>query len=374
MVEEIQLDDVVPNKFACRKISENDILELASSLASLGQLSPIRVRPVEGSGQTFEIIFGHKRTQAAKRLGWKTIRAEVVSASNDDMVVLALAENVNRTDFTDYEKGKLFHELNVIHGWSIQKIAASLGKSISYVSQHIAMLDLFADANGGSDAESEATRILNLLSERHARTLLRLPKIKDRLEISRLIILANLSVRETERLIGRLLTANSRETRKRIGELRSRRLHSIVEKVISAYSRKSFSEIAAFRHPVHFSLFDDIPPFERLNYKTTLLHTSQLMENMTNVKILVDGVEIKAFHSFGLVSFYIRFDAIWQDKPFRMLSRASLVFLYTEGDWKIIHEHWSTMSPHSFDALSSEITDVDKLPLAPSVYLPGSRQ
>jgi ParB family transcriptional regulator, chromosome partitioning protein len=340
-------------------------------MASLGQLSPIRVRPLLGSKPAYEIIFGHRRTVAAKRLGWKTIRAEVIPASNDEMVVLALAENLNRTDFTDYEKGKLFHELNEVHGWSYQKIAAVLGKSISYVAQHIAMLELFDVTSLGE--ETEAGRILGQLSERHARALMRLPKIKDRLEISRLVILANLSVRETERLIARLLATGQKGSRKRMNEIRSERLNSLVERIVSAYSRKALSELAAFRHPIHFSLFDDLPPYERLNYKKTLLHTSQLMQDMTNVKIMVDGVEVKAFHSFGLVSFYIRFDSILQDRPYRMLSRASLVFMYSEGDWKIIHEHWSTMSPYCLESLSSKITDVDNLALSPNFTLQTSK-
>ncbi len=371
-VEEILIDDIIPNQFASHRIAENDILELTSSLANFGQLSPIRVRIVEGPKRAYEIIFGHRRTLAAKKLGWKTIRAEVVSASNDEMVVLALAENLNRADFTDYEKGKLFHELSDSHGWSYQKIAGSLGKSVSYVSQHVAMLELFSSVNSEVQSDCETTRILNQLTERHARALMRLPKMKDRLEISRLVVLANLSVRETERLIGRLLSSERKASTKRIKEMRSERLHSIIEKMISAYSRKSFSEIAAFRHPTHFSFFDDIPPFERLNYKTTLLHTSQLMEDMTNVKILVDGVEINTFHSFGLASFYIRFDALWQEKPFRILSRVSLVFLYSDGDWKIIHEHWSMMSPHALDSVTSKIQAVDKLPLSPDVYFQNS--
>ena len=82
--------------------------DLVSSLETNGQLSPIRVRVSPKGKDKYQLVFGHRRFMAAKKLDWKTIRAEVVSASEEKMAIESLIENLDRKDLSDYEKGLMF--------------------------------------------------------------------------------------------------------------------------------------------------------------------------------------------------------------------------------------------------------------------------
>ncbi len=88
---------------------------------------------------------------------------------------------------------------------------------------------------------------------------------------------------------------------------------------------------------------------------------------MENIKILIDGLQINTFRNFAILTFYLRFDSIWDKKPFRILSRVSLVLLHELGEWKIVHEHWSPMTFQSLKFLNSisEDTQFENLPLSP---------
>lgn len=339
-------------------------------MVNIGQLSPIKVRAKKGAEKKYEIVYGHRRVQAARELGWRTIRSEIVNVSDNDMIVLALAENISRSDFTDFEKALLLKKLHEEQGWRLGKIAESLGKSVSYVSQHISMLSLFGEQ---LIPDSESFKILTRLSEGHARIIARLPLIRDRIEVARFVVIGGLGVRETQRLVSQNLSGAKKKLRKTTTKKKVTELHLMVAKLISAYEREAFSEVVEVRHKTKFSLFDDIPPFERLNYNTSLLHTTQISRTMKNVKILVDGVEVNVFRDFGVVSFYLRYYAMWKGQAFRQCSRASLVFLRTMGSWKIVHEHWSPLYQDSKNSFREESADADDrsgrdLALSPKYY------
>ena len=227
----------------------------------------------------------------------------MVEVTDEEVIVVALAENLNRTDFTDYEKGLLFKKLRDDYGWSLQKIAKSMGKSSSFVSQHIAMLNLFDESSG---LNAEKVKILHELSEGHARFIRRLPSEKDRLEVSRMVILGHFGVRETQRMVSRIINGKSRKSKSEITKRKTAELNAIVETIKLAYERESFSEIARLRHEKNFTLFDDVPPFERLNYKMSLRHTEHVSETMKNVRILTDGIDVSLFRNFAVVSFYLK--------------------------------------------------------------------
>ena len=91
----------------------------------------------------YEVIFGNRRLATAKHLGWRTILADVVDASDTETLIMAFSENEDRKNFTDYEKALLMEKLHSLSGKTYSEVAEIFGKSPSYVSQHIAMLHLF---------------------------------------------------------------------------------------------------------------------------------------------------------------------------------------------------------------------------------------
>ena len=98
--EDIELSLLDDNPFNVRLRNEREELkQLASSLRRSGQISPIVVRPFNGR---YQIVCGHRRAHAAKLIGMKTIKAEVGSFSDQQVLEMSLVENVQRRDLSDY--------------------------------------------------------------------------------------------------------------------------------------------------------------------------------------------------------------------------------------------------------------------------------
>src|SRR5579862_7679692 len=77
---------------------------LAQSLAEHGLLSPIGVREHPNKQGSYQVVFGNRRLEAAKSLGWSTIKANLITADDQTALVLAIVENIDRKDLSDYEK------------------------------------------------------------------------------------------------------------------------------------------------------------------------------------------------------------------------------------------------------------------------------
>jgi ParB family chromosome partitioning protein len=195
-VERIELKKIDPNPLAAR-LDEPDISELALSLAKHGQLSPIKVRhhPVEAG--SFQAIYGHRRITAARTLGWDSVLAEIVDATDEQMVVFALTENLERNNYSDYEQALLIRRLSEEFGKSFDEIAAATGRSKAYISQHLAMTKIFDSAEVD---KKETVEVLQKLTERQARIFTRIRDPSERLQMAKIALSENLCVKEVERL------------------------------------------------------------------------------------------------------------------------------------------------------------------------------
>jgi ParB family chromosome partitioning protein len=161
----LDVDKIDPNPFLLRLDYHRNLEQLMNSLKLLGQLSPVRVRHHPQADGRYQLIFGHRRLEAAKRLGWTTIKAEVVSANDEEMFLTALAENLEADSLTDFEKGLALKILNQKFGKSYEEIARLIGRSKAYVAQHIAMTNLF---NEEQLKKPEVRELLQHLTEGHA--------------------------------------------------------------------------------------------------------------------------------------------------------------------------------------------------------------
>jgi ParB family transcriptional regulator, chromosome partitioning protein len=116
--------------------------ELADSLQMHGLLQPIVLRP--RSDERFEIVAGHRRFEAAKRLGWTAIPAVVRTTEPDEAYVLTLVENLQRNDLSPKEESAALEVLVRERSWSTRQVAEAVKRSASYVSRR---LRVFEDAS-----------------------------------------------------------------------------------------------------------------------------------------------------------------------------------------------------------------------------------
>jgi ParB family chromosome partitioning protein len=189
---QLRLDQIVPNpKQPRREFSESELQELQLSLQTSGLLQPIAVRP-RGDGR-FELIAGERRFRAASRLGWTTIPAVIRDVSDEQLLSLALVENLQREDLNPIEEAQGYRQLINEFGLAHQQVAQAVGKERSSVTNALRLLSL-------PDEVQHLVRD-GSLTLGHARALLGVPPGTSLAELARKVVAQRLSVREVERLV-----------------------------------------------------------------------------------------------------------------------------------------------------------------------------
>jgi len=121
------------------EISKEGIQELADSIASIGQLQPILVRPV---GDRREIVFGHRRFLAVRSLGRKKIDAVVRELDDVQVALMRATENVVSERLTPIEEAAVYVDLRDTHKLTVQDIARRMGKSVGVVKRRMDLLNM----------------------------------------------------------------------------------------------------------------------------------------------------------------------------------------------------------------------------------------
>jgi ParB family chromosome partitioning protein len=185
---EIGIDSISPNPYQPRSsIDDSAIDELAESIKRHGVIQPIVVRP---SGDGYQIVVGERRWLAAKRAGLESIPARIVSASDEDMMVLALVENMQREDLNPMEQARAYRELSERFGMSQEEIARAVGKDRSTVANTMRLLSL--------PPEIQELVASGRITEGHARAILSIKDPRKQMEVCRRIMEKGMSVREVE--------------------------------------------------------------------------------------------------------------------------------------------------------------------------------
>jgi ParB family chromosome partitioning protein len=187
----VALGDIHPGGHQPRRdFDEAQLAELADSIRENGVLQPIIVRP---GASGYEIVAGERRARAAKLAGLAEVPAIVRRYSDDDVLVLALVENVQRADLNAIDKAVAYRRLVSHLGATQDQIAKRLGLQPATVSNMIRLLDL---------PEEVQDLVRNgALSMGHGRALLGLADDVDRLKMAERIVREELSVRAVENLV-----------------------------------------------------------------------------------------------------------------------------------------------------------------------------
>lgn len=187
----LPIERVHPNPGQPRKDFDEDALEeLADSIRQNGLLQPILVRRREGE---YQIVAGERRYQAVLRAGLDEVQAVVRDISDEDVLKLALIENLQRTDLNPMEEARGYQELMEQEGLTQEQVAQVVSKSRSAVANALRLLRLPEELQGlVRDGH---------LTAGHARALLAVEDDETRLRLAKRIVDGGLSVRQTESLV-----------------------------------------------------------------------------------------------------------------------------------------------------------------------------
>ena len=188
---EISIEDIVPNRFQPRLTFDTEALnELANSIKEHGIIQPLVVRRLNDK---YEIIAGERRYKAATLVGMKKVPCVVMELSDNESAEVAVIENIQRKEMTPLEEAKAFKKI-LDKGYLTQdELAKRMGKSQSAIANKLRLLNL--------DEVVQDAILDGKISERHARSLLKIEDKTEQRNILGEIINNRLTVRQTDELI-----------------------------------------------------------------------------------------------------------------------------------------------------------------------------
>jgi len=199
-VESIQRNPRQPRE----NFDSEELENLAGSIREHGVIQPLVVSP--GKNGTFTLIAGERRLQAARKAGLKTVPVVVRHATDQQLLELALIENVQRADLNAIEEAEAYQHLAKEFKLSHETIASRVGKSRVAVTNTLRLLD--------ASAAVKQALVDGRITEGHARALLALSTAKAQETLLNQIINLDLSVRQTEAL-ARKYTGQKPATKRR---------------------------------------------------------------------------------------------------------------------------------------------------------------
>lgn len=207
-VREIEINLIKPNPFQPRKYFDSfQLEELAKSIKEFGVIQPIIVRKRDSG---YELIAGERRLRASKHIGNIKIPAIVREMRDRDMAEIALIENLQREDLNYFEEAEGYKRLINEFNLTQEDVAKRVGKSQSTIANKLRILKL--------PNEIRQNITPDVITERHARALLKLPNTQMQITVLKEIYEKELNVRETDDLVKTQLEGCVSETKKHKGK------------------------------------------------------------------------------------------------------------------------------------------------------------
>ena len=205
---EIALETIQVNPYQPRTYFDEDSLsELATSIRELGVIQPITVRKL---GDTYQLVSGERRFRASKLIGNKTIPAYVRTANDQEMLEMALVENIQRKNLDPIEIALSYQRLIDEIQLTQENLSVRVGKKRSTVANYLRLLKL--------DPILQTGMRDGFISMGHGRALINVSDSNDQLSIYKKILKDKLSVRQTEELVKNLKsnTSQSKSVNKKL--------------------------------------------------------------------------------------------------------------------------------------------------------------
>lgn len=194
-VQQVAVDAIKPNPHQPRiHFKQEELEELAASIREHGVIQPLIVMPKPDG--TFILIAGERRWQASQKAGLRTVPVITRKANNQELLEIALIENVQRADLNSMEEAEAYRQLVEEFGLSHEAVAKRVGKSRVAVTNTLRLLGL-ADAVKQALVDGQVT-------EGHARALLMLTSQKAQTSALQTVINLSFNVRQTEEYVRKL--------------------------------------------------------------------------------------------------------------------------------------------------------------------------
>jgi len=195
-LREVDIDLIEPNNVQPRtRFDETQLEELAQSIKTNGVVQPILLRKTNGG--RYQIVAGERRWRAAQRAGLQRIPSVIREIPDDKMLELALIENIQRQELNAIEEAYAYKRLIETFNLTQETVAQRVGRDRTFVTNYLRLLRLPEDIQQLVE-ESK-------LSMGHARALLGIDDAEKQRQIAHNIINRNLSVRDTERAVKRIV-------------------------------------------------------------------------------------------------------------------------------------------------------------------------
>ena len=190
-IRELKIESIRPNPYQPRKYFDSfQLAELAKSIKEFGVIQPVIVR---GKGSYYELIAGERRIRASLSLGKKTIPAIVKTLSDQEAAEIALIENLQREGLSFFEEAEGYQKLLLEFHLTQEEVAQRVGKSQPTIANKLRLLKLSSTVRDNLDLE--------VITERHARALVRLPSAELQVFVLKQIYEKELNVRETDEFV-----------------------------------------------------------------------------------------------------------------------------------------------------------------------------
>ena len=195
----VALDDIIPNRFQPRLSFDEDALnELAKSIRQHGIIQPLVLRKV---GNKYEIIAGERRYKASYIAGLTKVPAVIIDLNDNESAEVAIVENIQRKNLSPIEEAKSYKKL-LDRGYLTQdELASRMGKTQGFISNKLRLLNLSSTVQDALEN--------NQISERHARSLLKIENEDEQQEILSKIVSERLNVRDTDALINSYINGST---------------------------------------------------------------------------------------------------------------------------------------------------------------------
>lgn len=189
-VTEINIDEIRSNPYQPRRTFDTETLnELAKSIEEYGVVQPVIVKK---SIKGYELIAGERRTKAAKIAGLKVIPAIIKDFDDQQMMEIALIENIQREDLNPIDEALSISNIIKLRGYTQDEFANKFGKSRTYVTNILGLLKLPEDVKKMVEKRT--------LSMSHARVLSKIDDEEKAVRLAKQVITDELSVRELEKI------------------------------------------------------------------------------------------------------------------------------------------------------------------------------
>ena len=253
----IPLEHLQKGQYQPRVDMRQDTLEdLASSIKAQGVVQPIVARPISksnGDTQRYEIVAGERRWRAAQMAGLSDIPTVIRIVPDDAAIAMALIENIQRENLNPLEEARALDRLIKEFKLTHQEAADAVGRSRVSVSNLLRLLDL-------------SDRVMALLESRqiemgHARALLAISGTAEQLDAARQVIKKQLSVRDTERLVRRMLADRSSKNKTQArssGNADIRRLEVEITDKLGAKVRIDHSQKGSGKLVIQYNSLDEL--------------------------------------------------------------------------------------------------------------------